>query len=1007
MSSANIFIPQIENKVFFSYTGPVNINSVEGDKIRIQGAREHNLKNISVELPRHKLTVVSGLSGSGKSSLAFDTLFAEGQRRYMESLSSYARQFLGSMDKPDVDLIEGLSPAISIEQKTTHRNPRSTVGTVTEIYDYYRLLFARVGKAHCPNCGREINEQSIDQIIDAIMSWEEGTKITVLAPVIRGKKGEHQKVLEDAAKSGFVRARIDGLMVELDDSIKLDKQKKHTIEIVVDRIAIKSDVRKRLAESVETALASSNGVITVARRVYKEDAAYESVVKALLSKGSKVDTSKDFIEEEVFFSQKNACPDCGISIPELQPRLFSFNNPFGACPECTGLGEKMEWDLKKIIVDKDLSFNQGALAFYNPESEWNKAMFSAIAEEGGFSLDTPLSQLKADQYKLLWEGDENRPIHWIYKKQSGEGYSEYNRPWPGVLADMRRRHAEAWGESQRIRMEEKYMSVSECTACHGQRLRPEALGVTIGEGEDQKNIIQLCALSVSESVDYFDRLVLNPTQAAIASQVLKEIKARLTFLKNVGLDYLTLERSAGTLSGGEAQRIRLATQIGSGLTGVMYILDEPSIGLHQRDNQRLIDTLTYLRDLKNTVVVVEHDEQTLRTADWIIDIGPGAGVHGGQVVASGTPQQVMEVKESLTGQYLAGTLRMPLPKERRHGNGNKISIKGVREHNLKNVSVDIPLGTFTCITGVSGSGKSTLLSDVFYPAVSNRLMRTDYPVGDFDGIEGLEAIDKVINIDQSPIGRTPRSNPVTYVGVFDSIRELFSQLPDSKARGYKSGRFSFNVKGGRCENCQGAGTITIEMNFLPDVFIQCDVCHGKRFNSETLDVRYRGKNISEVLDMTIEEACDFFSHIPHISRKLETLKSVGLGYIQLGQSALTLSGGEAQRVKLATELARPSTGKTLYILDEPTTGLHFADVKVLMEVIQRLVDKGNTVVMIEHNLDVICQADWIIDLGPEGGSGGGTIVAKGTPETVSRVKESYTGHFVAEMLEREKEREGK
>lgn len=981
----------------------MKINTVEGDKIIIQGAREHNLKNISVELPRHKLTVVSGLSGSGKSSLAFDTLFAEGQRRYMESLSSYARQFLGSMDKPDVDLIEGLSPAISIEQKTTHRNPRSTVGTVTEIYDYYRLLFARVGKAHCPQCGREINEQSIDQIIDAIMSWEEGTKITVMAPVIRGKKGEHQKIIEDASKSGFVRARIDGLMVELDDSIKLDKQKKHTIEIVVDRLVIKEDVRKRLAESVETALASSNGVITVSRRVYKGDAAYDAVVTSLLQKGSPVDTEKDYIEEEVFFSQKNACPDCGISIPELQPRLFSFNNPFGACPECTGLGEKMEWDIKKI-VNKDLSFNQGALSFYNPESEWNRSLFEAVAEEGGFSLDTPLKDLTEEQYSLLWAGDENRPIHWIYKKQSGEGFSEYNRPWPGVLADMRRRHAEAWGESQRVRMEEKYMSVSECTGCHGQRLRKEALGVTIGEGNDKKNIIELCALSVADSVDYFDRLKLNETQMKIASQVLKEIRARLSFLKNVGLEYLTLERNAGTLSGGEAQRIRLATQIGSGLTGVMYILDEPSIGLHQRDNQRLIDTLTYLRDLKNTVVVVEHDEQTLRTADWIIDIGPGAGVHGGQVVASGTPEQVMAVPESLTGQYLAGSLRMPIPNERRHGNGKKISIKGVREHNLKNVSVDIPLGTFTCITGVSGSGKSTLLSDVFYPAVSNHLMRTDYPVGDFDGVEGLEGIDKVINIDQSPIGRTPRSNPVTYVGVFDSIREVFSQLPDAKARGYKSGRFSFNVKGGRCENCQGAGTITIEMNFLPDVFIQCDVCHGKRFNSETLDVRYRGKNISEVLDMTIEEACDFFSHIPHIYRKLETLKSVGLGYIQLGQSALTLSGGEAQRVKLATELARPSTGKTLYILDEPTTGLHFADVKVLMEVIQRLVDKGNTVVMIEHNLDVICQADWIIDLGPEGGTGGGTIVATGTPETVSRVKESYTGQFVAEMLEREKKR---
>ncbi len=961
-----------------------NIHHVDGEKIVIQGAREHNLKNISVEIPRNKLVVISGLSGSGKSSLAFDTLFAEGQRRYMESLSSYARQFLGSMDKPDVDLIEGLSPAISIEQKTTHNNPRSTVGTVTEIYDYYRLLFARIGHAHCPNCGREIKEQSEDQIIDTIMSWGEGTKITLLAPVIRGKKGEHQKIIEDAQKSGFVRARIDGLMVELDDSIKLDKQKKHTIEIVVDRIALKEDSRKRLAESVEAALQSSNGVIVVLRRVEDE-------------------SEKGWHEEEVFFSQKNACPDCGISIPELQPRLFSFNNPFGACPECTGIGEKMEWDAKKILPDESLSFNEGAFPFYNPDSEWNRSLFGAVAETGGFSLDTPIKDLSEEQKNFLWQGDDSKIMHWIYQKQSGEGFSEYKRPWIGVWADMKRRHNEAWGEAQRVRMEERFMSVSECTCCHGKRLRKEALGVTLG-GKNGKNIIDLCALSVIESLDFIENLQLTETEKLIASQILKEIKARLTFLKNVGLDYLTLERSAGTLSGGEAQRIRLATQIGSGLTGVMYILDEPSIGLHQRDNERLIETLTYLRDLKNTVIVVEHDEQTLRTADWIVDIGPGAGVHGGQVVASGTPEQIMCVQESVTGQYLAGTLRMPIPKARRSGNGHVIGLKGVREHNLQNVSVDIPLGTFTCITGVSGSGKSTLLSDVFYPAVSNRLMRTDYAVGAFESIEGLEHIDKVINIDQSPIGRTPRSNPVTYVGVFNSIRDLFAELPDSKARGYKAGRFSFNVKGGRCEHCQGAGTITIEMNFLPDVFIQCDVCHGHRFNAETLDVRYKGKNISDVLDMTIEEAADFFSHIPHIARKLETLKSVGLGYIQLGQNALTLSGGEAQRVKLATELARPSTGKTLYILDEPTTGLHFADVKVLMDVIQRLVDKGNTVVMIEHNLDVICQADHIIDLGPEGGNKGGTVVAVGTPEEVALVKESYTGQFVAEQLARDRER---
>ncbi len=964
-----------------------SINIPQGDKIIIEGAREHNLKNISVQIPRHKLVVISGLSGSGKSSLAFDTLFAEGQRRYMESLSSYARQFLGSMDKPDVDLIDGLSPAISIEQKTTHNNPRSTVGTVTEIYDYYRLLFARIGHAHCPQCGREIKEQTEDQIIESILSFEEGSKITLLAPVIRGKKGEHSKIIEDAQKSGFIRARIDGLMVELSDPIKLDKQKKHTIEIVVDRIVIREDIRKRLAESVEASLQSSNGILIVLRRV--DD-----------------DSEKGWHEEEIFFSQKNACPDCGISIPELQPRMFSFNNPFGACPECTGIGEKMEWDELKILPDKSLSFNQGAFPFFNPDSEWNASMFEGIAKANGWTLDTPIKDLSEKQFNDLWFGDLSKNIKWTYRKQSGEGFSQYDRPWPGILGEMKRRRNEAWGDAQRARIEERFMSVSECSSCKGNRLRLESLGVTVGG----KNIIELCSLSVLDSLKFFEELKLTDTEKLISVQILKEINARLVFLKNVGLDYLTLERSAGTLSGGEAQRIRLATQIGSGLTGVMYILDEPSIGLHQRDNQRLIDTLTYLRDLKNTVIVVEHDEQTLRTADWVVDIGPGAGVHGGQVIASGTPEQVMQVKDSLTGQYLAGTLFMPVPDKRRTGNGHKIEIRGVTEHNLKNVNVDIPLGTFTCITGVSGSGKSTLLSDVFFPVVSNKLMRTDLKTGKYESITGIESLDKVINIDQSPIGRTPRSNPVTYVGVFDAIRELFASLPDSKARGYKNGRFSFNVKGGRCENCQGAGTITIEMNFLPDVFIQCDACHGQRFNQETLDVRYKGKNISDVLNMTIEEAADFFDAIPHISRKLETLKNVGLGYIQLGQSALTLSGGEAQRVKLAAELARPSTGNTLYILDEPTTGLHFADVKVLMEVIQRLVDKGNTVVMIEHNLDVIAQADYIIDLGPDGGNKGGQIVDTGTPEDIAgRWKKtgSYTGMFVAEQLEADKKRKNK
>lgn len=941
------------------------------EKIVIRGAREHNLKNVDIDIPRNKLVVISGLSGSGKSSLAFDTLFAEGQRRYMESLSSYARQFLGRMDKPDVDLIEGLSPAISIEQKSTNKNPRSTVGTITEIYDYYRLLFSRIGTAHCPQCGREIREQSVDQIIDTIMSWPDGTKMQILAPVIRGKKGEHTKVFEDAKNSGFIRARIDGVMAELDDSIKLDKQKKHTIEIVVDRIVKNEDCRTRLADSIEIALKNANGIVIVNRRT-------------------------DDGDEEVFFSQKNACPDCGISIPDLQPRLFSFNNPFGACPECTGLGQKMEWDLQKILPDASLSFNQGAFPFYNPESEWNHSMFQAVADAEGFSLDTPVNELSKKNQDYLWNGDLTKNIHWIYKKQSGEGYSEYNRPWPGIIADMNRRHNEAWGDAQRERIEEKFMSISGCKACRGQRLRPEALGVTVGG----KNIWELTQLSVAESVDFFDKIELSESQKKIGEQVLKEIKSRLRFLQNVGLGYLTLERSAESLSGGEAQRIRLATQIGSALCGVMYILDEPSIGLHQRDNQKLIDTLINLRDNGNTVIVVEHDEQTLRTADFLVDLGPGAGVNGGKIVAAGTPEEVARVKESVTGQYLAGTLKMDLPAERRRGNGKFLKLKNVSEHNLKNVSVDIPLGVFTCITGVSGSGKSTLMSDVLYPFVSNALMRTNYPVGKCDGVEGVEAIDKVINIDQSPIGRSPRSNPATYVGVFDAIRDLYASLPESKARGYEKGRFSFNVRGGRCENCQGAGEIVIEMNFLPDVFIQCEVCHGQRFNHETLEVLYKGKNINDVLKMTIDEACEFFSSIPHIYRKISTLQSVGLGYIQLGQNALTLSGGEAQRVKLANELARPGTGKTLYILDEPTTGLHFADVKQLMSVIQRLVDNGNSVVMIEHNLDVICQADYIIDLGPEGGNGGGTIVAKGTPEQVAECENSYTGKFVKEMLEK-------
>lgn len=943
----------------------------ESEKLIVRGAREHNLKNIDVEVPRNKLVVVSGLSGSGKSSLAFDTIFAEGQRRYMESLSSYARQFLGRMDKPDIDYIEGLSPAISIEQKTTHRNPRSTVGTVTEIYDYYRLLYARIGVPHCPQCGREIKEQSTDQIIDTVMAWEEGSRIQVLAPVIHGKKGEHSKIFEDAKKSGFVRARVDGLMVNLEDSVKLDKQKKHSIELVIDRIVVNADSRKRVAASIETALQIANGITIVTRREGDQDVEY-------------------------FFSQKNSCPDCGISMPELEPRLFSFNNPFGACPECTGLGEKQEFDIDLIIPDKTKSFEDGGIIPYNPDSAWNRVRFQALAETYGFSLSQSYESLTEEQQHILFYGSPD-PIKFVYHKQSGEGHSVYNQKWIGIFADLKRRYNETYSNAQRENLE-KFMSHKVCLLCGGKRLKKEALAITVGG----KNIYDLTKLSVGESIDFFNNLVLSESEEMIAKQIRKEIQDRLGFMKNVGLDYLTLERQAATLSGGEAQRIRLATQIGSSLMGVLYILDEPSIGLHQRDNQRLIDTLTYLRDIGNTLIVVEHDEQTLRTADWIVDLGPGAGVHGGQVVASGTPEQVMKVPESLTGQYLAGTLTMEIPPKRRVGNGHYISIKGVTEHNLKNISVDIPLGVFTCITGVSGSGKSTLLSDVFFPAVSNKVMRSNLPVGAFKEITGLEHIDKVINIDQSPIGRTPRSNPATYVGVFDGIRELFASLPDSKARGYKSGRFSFNVKGGRCEHCQGAGTITIEMNFLPDVYIPCEVCHGARFNQETLDIRYKGKNIADVLDMTIEEAAEFFAHIPHIARKLETLLSVGLGYIQMGQSALTLSGGEAQRVKLANELARRSTGKTLYILDEPTTGLHFADVKQLMEVIQRLVDQGNSVVMIEHNLDVILQADHIIDLGPEGGFRGGSIVAVGTPEEVAQCKDSYTGYYIKEMLDRKK-----
>ncbi len=946
------------------------------NKLIIKGAREHNLKNIDLELPRDKLIVISGLSGSGKSSLAFDTIFAEGQRRYVESLSAYARQFLGQMKKPDVDYIEGLSPAISIEQKTTHRNPRSTVGTVTEIYDYFRLLFARIGTPHCPKCGREIREQGIDQILDTIMSWKTGSRLQVLAPVVRLKKGEHQKTLEDARKQGFLRARVNGESRSLEDDIVLDKQKKHTIDIVVDRLILSEEVRRRLADAVETALRIADGILIVIKE----------------NTGDKASKAQNTGLSEEFFSQRGACPDCNISLPELEPRLFSFNSPHGACPACTGLGVNLDFDPDLVIPDKSLSFNEGGCIPYNPEAAWYRSRFEALAKHYKFSLDTPFESLSPKIMKvILYGGDEAIRVH--YDNAKGTGHYDYESTFPGILSELKRRYMETQSDGIKDWME-KFMSEKLCESCAGNRLRPEALAVTIND----VNINDLSRKSVEESIKFFDGITLNDTQKQISKQVLKEITARLSFLRNVGLEYLTLERKAGTLSGGEAQRIRLATQIGSSLVGVLYILDEPSIGLHQRDNQRLIDTLLYLRDIGNTLLVVEHDEQTLRTADYIVDLGPGAGIHGGHVVAAGTPAEVIKNKKSITGQYLSGALVIEVPKTRREGNGNVITVHGCREHNLKNIDVSINLGGFTCITGVSGSGKSTLLSDILYPAIANRVLRSTHVEGEFDSIEGIVNIDKIINIDQGAIGRTPRSNPATYVGVFTPIRDLFSGLPESKARAYKPGRFSFNVKGGRCEHCQGDGTLRIEMQFLPDVYITCDVCHGKRFNNETLDIRYKGKNVAEVLAMTIEEAAVFFEKVPQIANKMNTLLSVGLGYITLGQSALTLSGGEAQRVKLAFELSKRPTGKTLYFMDEPTTGLHFADVKQLMETIQRLVDTGNSVVMIEHNLDVIKQADWILDLGPEGGNRGGCVVAQGRPEAVAKVKGSWTGKYLKDVL---------
>ena len=936
------------------------------DKIIIKGAREHNLKNINIEIPRDKLVVISGLSGSGKSSLAFDTIYAEGQRRYVESLSSYARMFLGRMDKPDVDYIEGLSPAISIEQKTTHRNPRSTVGTVTEIYDYLRLLFARIGRPHCPECGREIQEQSKDQILDSVIALPENSKLVILAPVVSGRKGEHEKVLEDAFKAGFLRGRIDGQIVNIEEAGKLDKKRKHNIDIIIDRIKNTPDSRKRISESIETALEVGDGRIIV--------------------------INKSENDLEYFFSIKNSCPNCNYSIPELEPAMFSFNNPKGACPECSGLGITMEFDTELIIPDNTLSYNEGGFKPYKPTSNWHRSWFEALSRKYGFSLDTPVKDIKPEILEKIFNGTDEE-LEVIYSNTDKSGRYEYSGKFQGIIKDLKRRYRESQSSGIKDWLE-GFMRQKECNTCGGMRLRKDTLSVRI-EG---KNIFEMTSIPVKNLFQLFQEIILTETEEKISYQILKEIKSRLDFLISVGLDYLTLERKASTLSGGEAQRIRLATQIGSSLVGVLYILDEPTIGLHQRDNDRLINTLKHLRDIGNTLIVVEHDEQTIRSADHIIELGPAAGVHGGKVIAEGPLEKILSCGESITGRFLTGKDKINSPEKRRDGNGKYITLKGAAEHNLKNIDVQFPLGKLIVITGVSGSGKSTLVNDILYPAVSNSINRSKNLTGLFSSISGIENIDKVINIDQSPIGRTPRSNPATYVGLFTPIRELFSNIPEAKARGFKPGRFSFNVKGGRCENCEGGGTIKIEMHFLPDVYITCDVCHGKRFNRDTLDIRYKGKNIHDILDFTVEDALEFFQNHPKIRRKLESLDSVGLGYIKLGQSALTLSGGEAQRVKLALELAKTNTGNTLYILDEPTTGLHFADVKQLVDVINAIVEKGNTVIIIEHNMDIIKIADHIIDLGPEGGISGGEIVFQGNPDEIIKCKKSYTGRFLKEFL---------
>ena len=935
--------------------------------IRIRGANEHNLKNIDLDIPRDELVVLTGLSGSGKSSLAFDTIYAEGQRRYMESLSSYARQFLGQMEKPDVESIEGLSPAISIDQKSTNRNPRSTVGTVTEIYDYFRLLYARIGIPHCPKCGKEIRKQTVDQMVDQIMELPERTKIQLLAPVVRGRKGTHAKLFERARKSGYVRVRVDGNLYELSEEISLDKNIKHNIEIIVDRLMVKAGIEQRLTDSIETVLGLAEGLLTV-----------------------------DVIDgEAIHFSQSFSCPDCGISIEEIEPRSFSFNNPFGACPECFGLGYKMEFDEDLIIPDKSLSIMEGAITVMgwqscNDRKSFSYAILDALCREYHFSLDTPFKDYPKKIHDVLIHGTNGREVRVYYKGQRGEGV--YDVAFEGLLRNVERRYRETGSETSKAEYEE-FMRITPCHECKGQRLKPGALAVTVGD----RNIADLTAMSIERLQMFLDHLELSRQQLLIGGQILKEIKARIQFLMDVGLDYLTLARATGSLSGGEAQRIRLATQIGSGLVGVAYILDEPSIGLHQRDNDKLLGTLKHLRDLGNSVIVVEHDEDTMLEADYIVDIGPGAGEHGGKVVAQGNAKEIMRNKNSVTGAYLSGKVRIPVPEERAQPSG-WLKVVGARENNLKNIDVDFPLGVMTCVTGVSGSGKSSLVNEILYKRLARELNRARITPGKHDRIEGMDRLDKVINIDQSPIGRTPRSNPATYTGVFDLIRDLFASTADAKAKGYKKGRFSFNVKGGRCEACSGDGILKIEMHFLPDVYVPCEVCGGKRYNRETLEVKYKGKSIYDVLDMTVEEALHFFENVPSIRRKMETLYDVGLSYIRLGQPSTTLSGGEAQRIKLATELSKRSTGKTIYILDEPTTGLHFADVHKLTEILRRLSSDGNTVIVIEHNLDVIKTADYIIDIGPEGGDRGGTVIAKGTPEEVSQNPVSYTGKYIAAVL---------